>query len=86
MAHAAAPALDADDGVALVEHAQLDSVHDTPLKTLVDVLLPRHVLEALRLGLGEEEGVDAAVQMGVAGGTPVAGDHDDGADRAVFAY
>ena len=64
MAHAAPPALHADDGRALGENAELDGVHDAPLETAVDVLLPRGLFE-VRLLLGEVEGVYAAVKVGV---------------------
>ena len=83
MAHAAAPALDTHDRIALGEHAELDSLADAPLETLVDVLLPVDTAE-VGLGLREEEGVDATVEVRVAGGSGVAGDHDNGAYRAVF--
>jgi hypothetical protein len=77
------PALDADDGVALLEHTKLESVADTPLEALVDILLPGNLLE-VGLLLVVVEGVDAAVQVRVARGDGVAGDHDDGADGAVL--
>jgi hypothetical protein len=77
------PALDADDSVALLEHTELESVADAPLETLVDILLPGDGLE-VGLLLVVVEGVDAAVQVGVARGDGVAGDHDDGADGAVL--
>jgi hypothetical protein len=77
------PALDADDSVALLEHTKLESVADTPLEALVDILLPGDGLE-VGLLLVVVEGVDAAVQVGVARGDGVAGDHDDGADGAVL--
>lgn len=64
VAHAAPPALHADNGVALAQNTELDSVHDTPCKTAVDILLPWGLLE-IGLLLGEEEGVDATVQVGV---------------------
>ena len=64
MAHSAPPALHADDGVALAEHTELDGVHDAPLETAVDVLLPWGLLE-VGLLLGEVEGVYTAVQVGV---------------------
>ena len=38
--HTASPALDGNDGVALGEDTELDGVVDTPLETLVDILLP----------------------------------------------
>lgn len=83
MAEAAPPALDADDGVALLEHTELECVADTPFEALVDILLPGDGLE-VGLLLVVVEGVDAAVQVRVAGGDGVAGDHDDGADGAVL--
>ena len=62
MAHTSPPALDTDNGVALAQNAELDSVHDAPLETTVDILLPWALLE-VGLLLGEEEGVDTAVQV-----------------------
>lgn len=64
VAHAATPALNADDGVAAVENAELDGVHDTPLQAAVDILLPRGGLE-VGLLLVEVEGVHATVQVRV---------------------
>ena len=40
MTHTTSPALDGDDRVALGEDTKLDGVVDTPLETLVDILLP----------------------------------------------
>jgi hypothetical protein len=77
------PALDTDDGVALLEYTKLEGVADTPLEALVDILLPRDLLE-VGLLLVVVEGVDAAVQVRVARGDGVAGDHDNGADGAVL--
>lgn len=64
VAHAAPPALHADDGLTLAQNTKLNGVHDTPCETAVDVLLPWGLLE-VGLLLGEEEGVDATVQVGV---------------------
>ena len=64
MAHTTAPSLDTDDGVALVDDAELETVVDGPLETAVDVLLPDLDVE-VGLGLGEVEGPDTAVQVGV---------------------
>jgi len=64
MAFATAPALDADDVVAFVQNAELDGLGDTPLEAAVDIFLPVGLLP-VRLLLGEEEGVDAAVEVGV---------------------
>ena len=83
MAEATPPALDANDSIALLEHTKLESVADTPLEALVNILLPRDLLE-VGLLLVVVEGVDAAVQVRVARGDGVAGDHDDGADGAVL--
>jgi len=77
------PALDANDSIALLEHTKLESVADTPLETLVDILLPGNLLE-VGLLLVVVEGVDTAVQVRVARGDGVAGDHDDRADGTVF--
>lgn len=64
MAHTAAPALDADDVVALVDDTELETVVDTPLEAAVNVLLPDLDVE-VRLLLGEGEGPDATVQVRV---------------------
>ena len=85
MTHAASPALHTDNSIAFVEHTKLDRVHDAPFETLVDVFLPGHIFEALRLVFGKEEWVDAAVEVGVARGTRVTSNHDDGTDGTVLA-
>jgi hypothetical protein len=64
MAHATAPALDANDHVAARDDVEIETFADTPFQTAVDVLLPDGDVEVGFL-LGEEEGVDTAVQMGV---------------------
>jgi hypothetical protein len=64
VAHTAAPSLDTDDGVALVHDAELETVVDGPLETAVNILLPDLDVE-VGLGLGEVEGPDTAVQVGV---------------------
>lgn len=64
MTHASSPALNTDDGVALVDDLELDSVGETPLKAAVDVFLPDLDVE-VGLLFGEVEGVDAAVEVGV---------------------
>jgi hypothetical protein len=77
------PALDANDGVTLLEHTKLEGVADTPLETLVDILLPGDLLE-VGLLLVVVEGVDTAVQVRVARGNGVTSDHDNRADGAVL--
>lgn len=64
MAHTAAPALDTDDVVTLVDDTELETVVDTPLEAAVDVLLPDLDVE-VGLLLGEGEGPDATVQVRV---------------------
>lgn len=64
MAHAATPSLDADNGVALVDDTELETVVDTPLEAAVDILLPDLDVE-VGLGLGEVEGPHTTVQVGV---------------------
>jgi hypothetical protein len=64
MAHATAPALDANNHVAARDDFEIETFADTPFQTAVDVLLPDRNVKVGFL-LGEEEGVDAAVQMGV---------------------
>lgn len=83
MAHATPPALNANDRVILVEDAELNCIHNAPSQPAVNIFLPWCLLE-VGLLLGEVEGVDTAVQVGVAGGRSIAGDHDNGAHRAVF--
>lgn len=83
VAHATLPALDDDDGVAVGQDVELQSLLDGPLDAAVDVLLPVNLVE-VGLLLVEEEGVDATVQVGEAGGGGVTGNHEDGADGAVL--
>lgn len=64
MSHAAPPALDTDHGVALAEHTKLDGIHNAPLQTAVNVLLPWLRLEVWLL-LGEVEWVNAAIKVRV---------------------
>lgn len=64
MAHTSPPALHTDNGIALAQNTELDSVHDAPLETAVDVFLPRGGLE-VGLLLREEEGVYTTVQVRV---------------------
>jgi hypothetical protein len=64
VAHTATPSLNTDDGVALVDDAELETVVDTPLEAAVDILLPDLDVE-VGLALGEVEGPDTAVQVGV---------------------
>jgi hypothetical protein len=64
MSHTASPALHADDCVTTSKDAKLDGVHDAPCETLVDIFLPRSLIEVGFL-LIEEEGVYATVKMGV---------------------
>lgn len=81
--HTTLPALDNDNGITNGQGLELQSLHDSPLDTLVDILLPVDLLE-IGLGLREQEGVHTTIQMGVAGGGGVSGDHEDGANRAVL--
>jgi hypothetical protein len=85
MAHAAAPALDTNHGVAFGEHAQLDGLTDAPLETLIDVFLPVDAAE-VRLGFWEMEGVDAAIEVSVARSGGIPSDHDDRADWAILGH
>jgi hypothetical protein len=64
VAHTAAPSLDTDDGVALVDDTKLEAVVDTPLEAAVDILLPDLDVE-VGLGLGEVEGPHTTVKVGV---------------------
>lgn len=64
VADAAPPARDAHHVIAVRNHAELQALLDAELDAPVDVLLP--VLDAeVWLGFGEDERVDAAVEMGV---------------------
>ena len=62
MAHPAAPALNTDNVVALVDDPELETMGDAPLETAVHILLPDLDVEVGFL-LGEEEGPDAAVKV-----------------------
>lgn len=62
MAHATAPALDADDGVVVLQHLKAYGLLDAPLEPVVDVLLPVDLCE-IGLVLGEVERIHAAVEM-----------------------
>jgi len=64
VAHTAAPALDTNDVVALVDDAKLDAVRNAPLETAVDVLLPDLDVEVWLL-LREEEWIDATIEVGI---------------------
>ena len=77
------PALDNHHGLALVEHIQTHGVAKTPLDAAVHILLPVH-LGKVGLGLGEQEGVHATVQMSVPRSGGIPSDHDDWANRAVL--
>ena len=98
MTHSSSPALHTDHGIALVENTELDGVHDAPLQTTVNVLLPWLGVEVWLL-LGEIEGVYAAIQMGVlrllatkmleivrtySSGHSITGDHNDWAHGAIL--
>lgn len=62
VSHASPPALHADYWITLAKHTELDGVHDTPLESAVDILLPWLRLEVW-LCFGEIEWVHATVQM-----------------------
>jgi len=81
--HTTTPALDTDNGVALVDDAELETVVDGPLEAAVDVLLPDLDVE-VGLLLGEVEGPHAAVQVGIPGGSVVTGDHENRAHGTVL--
>lgn len=83
MTHTTPPSLNTNDWVTLVEDAELDGLGYTPLQTLVDILLPRSLVE-VGLGFREHEWIYTAVQMAVTGGACVAGDHEDRADGTVL--
>lgn len=81
--HTTLPALNNDNGFALVEDLEANAVAETPLDATINILLPVD-LAKVGLGLGEKEGVDATVKVGVPRSRIVPGDHDDGAHRAVL--
>lgn len=81
--HAALPALDNDNGVTGGENVELESVVDGPLDSTIDILLPVNLGE-VGLGLGEQEGVHATVQMGESRCCGASGDHEDGAHGSVL--
>lgn len=64
VAHTAAPSLDTDNGVALVDNTELETVVDSPLEAAVDILLPDLDVE-VGLLLREVEGPHTTVQVGV---------------------
>ncbi|KAI6766123.1 hypothetical protein HG530_007193 [Fusarium avenaceum] len=81
--HSALPALDNDDGVAGGQDVELKSVVDSPLDSSIDILLPVDLSE-VGLGLREQEGVDATVQMGESRCCGASGHHEDGAHGTVL--
>lgn len=83
VSHAAAPALDDNDRVILVEEVQLHRLRDAPLDTLVDVLLPVDLGE-VGLRLREQEGVDAAIQVAEPRGCRLPRDHENRAYRPIL--
>lgn len=62
VSHSSPPALYANNWISLAENTELDGVHDSPLQTAVNILLPWLRLE-IGLLLGEVEWVNAAVQV-----------------------
>ena len=80
MSHSTPPSLNADYLLSSCQHPQLHRILDAPLQTVIHVNLPVGVVE-VGLGLGEEEGVHAAVEMRVPRCRRVACHHDNGAAR-----
>lgn len=70
MAHTATPSLNTDNGIALVDDAELETVVNGPLQTTVNILLPDLDIE-VRLLLAEVERPDTAVQVRVLESTVV---------------
>ena len=64
MSHPAAPTLHTDYGRTLLEDTEFYGAHNPPFQAAVDVFLPGGLVE-VGFGLVEEEGVDAAVEVGV---------------------
>ena len=83
VAHAALPALDDNNGLTLGQDTQLHGLCHTPLDAAIDILLPVD-LAKVGLGLGEQEGINAPVQVSVPGSRGVSCDHENGADGSVF--
>jgi len=76
VAQTASPALNGDDGAAVLQYTQPLGLVHTPLQPLVDILLPDNIVE-VGLLLGVVEGIHATGQVRVAGSSSGAGDHDD---------
>ena len=85
MAPATSPPLHTYHGIASVEQPQFHSIHNAPLETRINILLPWYAFEVLRLRHGIKEGIHAAIEMAVARGSRIASDHDDGTDGAILA-
>ena len=64
MAHSSAPTLNADNRVTRSDDLELEAMFDTPLETLVDILLPDVDVE-VGLLLGEEERIHATIEVGI---------------------
>lgn len=73
VATTAAPSLNGNDGITLVDDAQSESRAKTVLDAVVDIGLPS--LISGRSGLIVEEGVAASVQVNLAGRGGVSGDY-----------
>ena len=64
MAHPTTPALNTNHLIAFAQDLQLDGLLDTPLETVVNILLPILFIEVW-LPLWEKERIDATVEVGV---------------------
>ena len=64
MAHAAAPPLHADDGIAALEHTEVNAVANAPFQAPINVFLP-WLLAEVWLWFAKEERVDATIEMGI---------------------
>jgi hypothetical protein len=64
VALAATPALNANHSITCFENVELDGIQNTPLETLVNILLPWDFPKVWLL-LREDEWVDTAIKMRV---------------------
>ena len=64
MALSSTPSLHTDDHVAFFQNTEVYSGLDAPFQTAIDILLPVGLVE-IGLFLGEQEGINAAIQVGI---------------------
>jgi hypothetical protein len=83
MSESSTPSLDGNYSLTLGEDTKINSLLHTPLKTLVDVLLPDDLVK-VGLGLRVVEGVHSTRQVGVSGGGGGTSNHNNGTSWAVL--